>query len=134
MIRFPLIPLCALALLAACATPQERCLRDAAAPWREALEERARIARDLARGYTFETEFERVTRYRICRANKDTVYPCWETDMQPVTKRVPVDAAVLQSRDAELARALPGLRAAAERDTAQCRILYPETETAPEDA
>ena len=97
-------------------------------------EERARIARDLARGYTFETEFERVTRYRICRANKDTVYPCWETDMQPVTKRVPVDAEALQARDAELARALPGLRATAERDTAQCRILYPETETAPEDA
>ena len=42
MIRLSMIPLCALVLLAACATPQERCLRDAAAPWRAALDERIR--------------------------------------------------------------------------------------------
>ncbi|MCR8546374.1 excinuclease ABC subunit B [Salipiger sp. P9] len=121
------IPLLGLMLLAACATPQDRCLRDAAAPWRAALQERERIAKDLARGFTYETRFVRVTRFRWCSDGQGRMYPCWDDDMQPETRRIPVDAAALRARDAELARALPGLRRAAEADMAQCRLTYPET-------
>ena len=54
------MPLIGLLALSACATPREACIRDAAAPWRSAVAERERIAQDLARGYTYEPEFQRV--------------------------------------------------------------------------
>ncbi|MGR3375578.1 excinuclease ABC subunit B [Salipiger abyssi] len=125
------IPLTALLLLAACATPQERCLRDAAGPWRAALKERERIAEDLARGFTYETKFEERTRFRWCAGGTGQLYPCWESDAQPVTRRIPVDAEALRARDAELARALPELRRAAEADMERCRVAFPEAETPP---
>ncbi|MBY6002627.1 excinuclease ABC subunit B [Salipiger bermudensis] len=124
------IPLIGLLALTACATPREACIRDAAAPWRGAVAERERIAQDLARGYTFKTEFERVERQRWCR-NGAALYPCWTTDTQPVTRRIPVDAEALRARDAELAAAIPALRSAAEADVRQCQATYPEESTPP---
>ena len=93
------MPLIGLLALSACATPREACIRDAAAPWRSAVAERERIAQDLARGYTYETEFQRVERQRWCRSGGG-IYPCWTTDTQPMTRRVPVDAEALRARDA----------------------------------
>ncbi|GGG73052.1 hypothetical protein GCM10011415_21590 [Salipiger pallidus] len=121
-----LIPLAGLLALAACATPREACLSDAAGPWRSALKERERIAADLARGYTFETEFERTTRMRMCGTSAGGLIPCWETDTQPRTRKVPVDTAALRARDAQLALSLPGLRRTAEADVAQCHATYPK--------
>ena len=123
---FP-IPVFALLLLAACATPREACLNDAAAPWRSAMRERERIAADLARGYTFETDFERRRVYATCRTSKGHPYGCWDTITEPVTRRVPVDRPALTARLDELTRALPALRAEAQTDAAQCRASYPET-------
>ncbi|EAU45511.1 hypothetical protein [Salipiger bermudensis] len=124
------IPLIGLLALSACATPREACIRDAAAPWRSAVSERSRIAQDLARGYTYKTEFRQVERQRWCRSGGG-IYPCWTTDTQPVTRRIPVDAEALQARDAELAKAIPALRKAAETDVAQCQATYPEEATPP---
>ncbi|EIE52885.1 excinuclease ABC subunit B [Salipiger aestuarii] len=120
------IPVLALLMLAACATPREACLTDAAAPWRSAMRESERIAKDLARGYTFETKFERRRVYGTCRTSEGHRYSCWDTQTEPVTRRVPVDRAALTTRLAELQQALPALRAAANTDAAQCRATYPE--------
>ena len=119
------MPLIGLLALSACATPREACIRDAAAPWRSAVAERERIAQDLARGYTYETEFQRVERQRWCRSGGG-IYPCWITDTQPMTRRVPVDAEALRARDAELAKAIPARRKSAEADVALCQATYPE--------
>ncbi|EPX79644.1 hypothetical protein [Salipiger mucosus] len=124
-----LLPLIA---LTACGTPLERCLREAAAPYRDALEERERIARDLGRGFTYETGFERVVTRRWCRTQKGTLYYCRETSMEPVTRRVPIDADALRARDAQLARDLPALRRAAAEDQGQCRAAFPVEEELPE--
>ncbi|NIY97936.1 excinuclease ABC subunit B [Salipiger sp. HF18] len=125
------IPLLGLLVLAACGTPQERCISDASGPWRSAVQERERIAKDLARGYTYKTEFETRSRYVPCRTRGGFMSYCWDNDTQPVTRRVPVDKAALQARDAELARDIPSLRTNAQRDVAQCRALYPEEAEAP---
>ncbi|MGY9049319.1 hypothetical protein P775_21475 [Puniceibacterium antarcticum] len=117
-----LIPLLA---LAACGTPRERCESDAAAPYRAALQERARIAEDLARGYVFQTRFEQRRTFGWCGLPSGGFYQCWETDTQPVTRRVPLDTAVAQARMSELNTTLPFLRTAAEADTGQCQALYP---------
>lgn len=123
--RFYSLAMCALALLAACATPREACLNDAAGPWRSAIRERDRIGRDLARGYTFETRFERRRVRRLCHAPNGGHFPCWDMETQPVTRREPVDRVALIARSAALERALPTLRRDAARDQAQCRAIYP---------
>ncbi|MFZ5963302.1 excinuclease ABC subunit B [Thalassococcus sp. BH17M4-6] len=124
MTRLPLF-LCAALMLAACATPREACETDAAAPYRAALAEQARNARDLERGFVYKTRFEKVTRRATCRIAGGGVYPCFREDMQPVTRKVPVDVRALTARQRELARALPGLRRTASTETAQCHALYP---------
>ena len=43
-----------------------------------------------------------------------------------MTRRVPVDAEALRARDAELAKAIPARRKAAEADVALCQATYPE--------
>ncbi len=112
-------------LLAACATPQERCINDAAAPYRAALKERAEIAKSLSRGFDFVTEYETRRVFTRCKTPKGGWVPCWDRETYPVTRRIPVDRAVLQSRDAQLARDLPGLERAAERGAAACLKALP---------
>ncbi|SNR81774.1 excinuclease ABC subunit B [Puniceibacterium sediminis] len=112
--------------LAACATPRQQCEANAVAPYSAALQERARISKELAQGYTYQTKYETRQTFGWCRLPKGGYYQCWDTDTQPVTRRVPVDAPKLEARLAELNKALPALRAAAAMDTEQCRVLFPE--------
>ncbi|MDO6588193.1 excinuclease ABC subunit B [Salipiger sp. 1_MG-2023] len=122
------LTMAAVALLSACATPREACLNAAAGPWRSAMKERQRIAADLARGYTFETRYERHRVLATCRGPGGARYACWDSRTEPVTRREPVDRAALLARDRELQRALPVLRSEAARDSAQCRATYPAPE------
>lgn len=113
-------------LLAACATPQERCINDAAAPYRAALKERAEIAKSLSRGFDYVTEYETRRVFTRCKTADGGWVPCWDRETYPVTRRVPVDRAALQARDAQLARDLPGLERAAERGAAACVAAFPD--------
>lgn len=122
MKHLALVPLLA---LAACATPQERCISDAAAPYRAALKERAEIAETLARGFVYETEFETRRVFTRCELNDGATVPCWDTETVPVTRRVTIDRDALRQRDAQLARDLPGLERAAERGARICRETVP---------
>lgn len=122
MLRF--IPI--LLLLAACATPQERCINDAAAPYRAALKERAEIAETLSRGFDYVTEFRTRRVFTRCKTHDGGWVPCWDRETYPVTRRVAIDRDVLQRRDAQLARDLPGLQRAAERGAAACIAALPE--------
>jgi hypothetical protein len=114
-----------LLLLAACATPQERCINDAAAPYRAALKERAEIAKTLSRGFDYVTEYETERVFTQCRTEDGTLYPCWDRETRPVTRRVPIDRTTLEARDAQLARDLPGLERSAERGAAACIEALP---------
>lgn len=112
-------------LLAACATPQERCINDAAAPYRAALKERSEIAKSLARGFDYVTEFETRRVFTNCKTKDGGFIPCWDRETVPVTRRVPIDRKALETRDAQLARDLPGLQRAAERGAAACIEALP---------
>nr|WP_283254924.1 excinuclease ABC subunit B [Marivita sp. GX14005] len=114
-----------LALLAACATPQERCINDAAAPYRAALKERAEIAETLARGFDYVTEFRTRRVFTRCHRADGGFVPCWDRETYPVTRRVPIDRAVLTARDAQLARDLPALEKAAQRGADACLAAFP---------
>ncbi|MCA0993949.1 excinuclease ABC subunit B [Alloyangia pacifica] len=124
-----LIPLVA---LAACGTPYERCNRDAAEPYRDALDERARIAKDLARGFTYSTDWETRMRWDVCGSYNGRLHYCWRRDTEPVTRRVPINAEALRTRDAEIEQQLPQLRHEAAQAQAICRQRYPvEAEAVP---
>ncbi|WP_226626984.1 excinuclease ABC subunit B [Alloyangia pacifica] len=112
--------------LAACGTPYERCTRDAARFYADALEEQSRIARDLARGYTYVTEWETRRRWQLCGAYGEHPHYCWRTDTEPVTRRVPVNAFELRRRATEIEAALPQLRRDAAAGQAECRQRFPE--------
>jgi hypothetical protein len=120
---FRMVPF--LLTLAACATPQERCINDAAAPYRAALKERAEISQALAKGFVYQTEFETRRVFTQCRVGKDRFVPCWDRETVPVTKRIPVDRDALRARDAQLARDLPSLERAANRGTQACVDAFP---------
>lgn len=122
MLRF--IPL--MALLAACATPQERCINDAAKPYRNALKERAKISETLARGFEYKTEYETRRVFTRCRIGPETFVPCWDRETVPVTKRIAVDAKALRARDAQLAKDLPQLQRAAEKGAEACAKAFAE--------
>lgn len=114
-----------LLVLAACATPQERCINDAAAPYRAALKERAEIAKSLSRGFDYVTEYETRRVFTQCKMPDGNWIPCWDRETVPVTRRVPVDRTALQTRDAQLARDLPGLERAAQSGAAACIEALP---------
>lgn len=118
--------------LAACGTPFERCNRDATRLYSDAMDERADIARDLERGFTYVTDWETRNRWRICGVHDGLPFRCWRTETEPVTRRVPVNATALLSRDATLEAQLPQLRADAAAGQTECRQRYPaEAATAP---
>ncbi len=111
--------------LAACGTPYERCNRDAANLYSKAMRERAEIAKDLARGFTYETGFETRTTWQMCGGYKGRVHYCWRDHTDTVTRRVPINAEELRRRDADLEAQLPQLRLDAAAGQAECRRRYP---------
>ena len=125
MLRFAPV----LLVLAACATPQERCINDAAEPYRAALKERAEIAEALSRGFVYKTEFETRRVFTHCRVGQHRFVRCWDRKTVPVTKRIPIDRAELRKRDTQLAADLPGLERAANRGAKACLQAFPTEAT-----
>lgn len=118
-----------LLVLAACATPQERCINDAAAPYRAALKERTEIAKALSRGFVYQTEYETRRVFTRCKVGPDRYVACWDRKTVPVTKRIPIDRTELRKRDAQLAKDLPDLERAANRGAQACLQAFPEEAT-----
>ncbi|MBE9640053.1 excinuclease ABC subunit B [Salipiger mangrovisoli] len=119
------IVLASLLGLAACSTPYERCNRDAANLYSQAMRERAEIAKDLARGFTYSTEWETRLRWDVCGSHHGYLHYCWRHDTEPVTRRVPINAEELRRRDAALEEQIPQLRRDAAAGQSECRKRYP---------
>ncbi len=117
-------------VLAACATPRERCINQVSAQLRTltALANEARG--NLARGYAIEEREEIRVRDRTCRGTNEDgstfTFRCEETDVR--TRRVPVsinleaEAAKLRSLEAQIGRETPRRAAAVEH----CIAVHPE--------
>lgn len=126
----PLIVLAPLALLAACATPQEQCLSNVTQALRINASLIAQTQGNLDRGYGLETEQRIASSARVCyeREIDGDISPnfCDVPEYRTVTKPVPVNLRVERETLDQLLAKRAVLERQAAAGTAQCRALYPE--------
>lgn len=134
-----LIALIALSLLAACATPQQRCIAEATQDLRVVDRLIAETEATLARGYALEQERSSRLTWTTCtrrvprhapdgtRLPDEIVsYMCMENVPVTVTRPRAVDLDAERKKLATLKRKRTELARAAVAATAQCRATYPE--------
>ena len=120
--------------LAACGTPQDRCISRNTDEYRTVSALLAEVEGNLARGYAWEER--QVVRDRLtqCRdyvrdgqGNVRVTYsPCWQDYVDTERYRVPVDPAAEQRKRDGLAARKAQLSARAEAAVKACRAAFPD--------
>ena len=121
-------------LLAACGTPQDRCIGRNTSEYRTVSALLAEVEGNIARGYAWEER--QVVRSHLgqCRdvrrdKNGDLVpitRGCWQDYVDEERYRVPIDPAAETRKRDNLAARKAALAASAARATEACRAAYPE--------
>ena len=132
MRRLFLLPL--LALLAACGTPQERCIARETRDLRVLERLIATTQADIARGYAIEEYTVYVPVWRICEipVQTDPAKPapppryCFEQEPQTRTRPKAIDLRAEGAKLDSLLERRDQLARAAEPVIAQCKAQYPE--------
>lgn len=122
----PAAALVALALLAGCATPLERCLMKAEREVRVLTEELAERTANVIRGYAIEHRIVPRMGPAWCRDPDGRLHTCFDWVETVQTIRRPVNVAVERERVAMLERAIARERRIAEQQIAACRAHFPE--------
>lgn len=123
----PALILLLLPLLAACASPMERCVSQATAPLRSAERELSRLETVLARGYAIRTKEIPTYRPELCRDSDGKIRTCFEWDEIEIETIERVDLFQVRRRADDIRARLPALQASADAGAAQCRTLLAET-------
>ncbi|MDO5646535.1 hypothetical protein [Paracoccus sp. (in: a-proteobacteria)] len=124
------------ALLAACGTPQQRCINQNTGEYRAVSRLLAQVDGNLARGYAWaerEVTRERFTECRDLRRDADgtlqpVLVPCWREYTETERYRVPIDPAAEQRKRDNLAARQAALAAKAKSAVAACQAAFPETQ------
>ncbi|NIZ15577.1 hypothetical protein HCZ87_19665 [Phaeobacter sp. HF9A] len=120
----------ALAVLAACATPQERCIREGAREQARLLEEIKTAEGNIARGYAIHRQTVPEIVYQSCPRLHDGkvvgYYPCPETYYRTIETPVSINIGEERKKLRGLKDALPGAQRRAQETAAQCRADFPE--------
>lgn len=120
--------------LAACGTPQDRCINRNTSEYRNVSALLADVEGNLSRGYAWEERQIVRSRFtqcdRVIRRNDGTsvlsTYGCWRDYVDVERYRVPIDpAAETRKRDALKSRR-DSLTASASATVKACRAAYPE--------
>jgi len=114
-----------LALLAACATPQQECVARATAELRTTQAIISETRQNLARGYALETRQVPELRWKLCKVG-DNYVGCFRNDWEAQAVRVPIDRDAEQAKLDVLLKKERRLTREAEAAVAQCQRLYPE--------
>ena len=124
------LTLSALAVLAACATPQERCIRKGASEQTQLLNKIKETEANITRGYAIHRQTVPETVFYSCRRVNDGkvvgYYPCPETYYRTIETPVSIDVKEERKKLRRLQDALPAAQSRAAEAAAQCRVLYPE--------
>lgn len=125
-------------LLAACGTPQDRCISKNTREYRNVSNLLAEVEGNLARGYAWE---ERVVYDEVLTQCRDVVRdnegnarviltPCWRDVSTTERYRVAIDPAAEQRKRANLAARKTQLSGQAEAYVRACQKAFPEEKTA----
>lgn len=123
-----------LPFLAACGTPQERCIDRGVSEYRTVSNLLAGVEANLERGYAWgerETVRSRLDHCRSWRRDRDgnaypVMRPCWRDYVDVERFRVPIDPVVEQRKRDNLARRQAELAGQAEAYVRACKAAYPE--------
>jgi hypothetical protein len=119
-----------LALLAACATPQEQCISDATRELRVINRLVNETERNLTRGYALETVQEVRVHQTTCRGENEDgsefTFECEETRTFDRQRRVAIDLNAEQAKLNSLRQRQSQMQRQADSGVAQCRSAYPE--------
>lgn len=123
-----------LPLLAACGTPQERCIDRNTQEYRTVSRLLAEVEGNLARGYAWEER--QIVRDRLthCRSYErddkgnliPVLVPCWRDYVDTQRYRVPIDPAVETRKRDGLAARKAALTDQATASVQACKAAYPE--------
>lgn len=125
-------------LLAACGTPQERCIRQHTVEYRNVSQLLSEVEGNLARGYAWQEREVTRTEFGECRdirRNKEgepefVSRPCWRDVTDTERFRVAIDpAAEMRKRD-NLAARKAALSDQAAAYVSACKTAYPEEDAA----
>lgn len=121
-------------IVAACGTPQERCISRNTSEYRTVSQLLAEVEGNLARGYAWEERQvvrDRLTQCRTyvrdSKGRAVVVYePCWQDYVDVERYRVPIDPAAEQRKRDNLAARKAALGERAASAVQACRAAYPE--------
>jgi len=116
----------ALALIAACATPQEQCINTASNEVRTMQKAISKTEGNIARGYAIHRSQEPYQVTDICYNKDKKPYPCFHTQYRTIETPVTINVAEERRKLAALKRHLPAAMRRMETGIRNCRIQYPE--------
>ncbi|NSX55088.1 hypothetical protein [Parasulfitobacter algicola] len=127
--RFPISVLCLPLLIAACATPYEKCTSTATKDLRVVESLIVETEENLDRGYALEQEVVPRTRFGWCVSRSARYQLCRDTQFSTRDKPVAIDLADERKKLRELRAKRNELALRANQDITQCRATYPESQS-----
>lgn len=124
MKHFALLP--ALALLAACATPQEQCINTASNEVKTIRSGISATQGNISRGYAIHRHTETYQVAETCFDGNKKPYRCFETEYRTVETPVSVNVSEERRKLAALQKRLPAAMRQMKAGVANCRVQYPE--------
>lgn len=122
----PLSITLALLALTACATPQQRCISDAAQTLRKAERKANRIEANIDRGYAIHRQTILVPVAETCEDAKGNSYACVDHDHRTIETPVAIDIAEERRKLAELRKIIQREQPKVARATKSCVAQFPE--------
>ena len=124
MLKYLALP--ALAILAACATPQEQCINTASSQVRTMQALINTTQGNIARGYAIHSSQEPYEVIDVCYDADDNPYNCFHTEYRTKETPVAIDVAEERRKLAQLKRRLPAEKRKMDAAIANCRIQFRE--------
>ncbi len=124
MKHFAFLP--ALAILAACATPQQQCINTASNEVRAITSAISTSKGNISRGYAIHRQTQSYQVPSVCYDNDDKPYRCFDFDTRVVETPVSINVAEERRKLASLQKRLPAATRKMNAGVASCRVQFPE--------
>lgn len=124
MKHFALLP--ALALIAACASPQEQCINSASNEVRSMKQLMSITHGNITRGYAIHRSTESYQVSDICHNKDKKPYRCYDTAYRTIETPVTIDVAEERRKLAALKKRLPTAGRTMSASVDKCRTQFPE--------